>query len=445
MVQGKLYRSFIILQEDERGHSVSAEKPLSGYAKVEVKHDKCKVTFYAQNVKKDDYKCYMALIYGKKDMKQIINLGLMNINEQGKSEVTCEYDVNDIAGLGLSHDKISGAALYKEIDGKPIFLMVGFMTGEVPKDNWRCYKILHCKGSSKIDGKIKYKEEHKKYKKDDDKEVQKGELKIKIMEEKKIEFKDDKREEDTEEVKGNIIYEEQNEEKEAKEEKAVNCMEDKRGEDENESDEEFNEEIKKEELEINDIEIDSKDVRNDDDVSEESEDEINFEEDKLDENKFDEYEKEICDINTRDYEEEFILRGSVGEFFESIVEGFENVRNKFKDIKFCKWYKIPINNLDVMCNVSNYNKYTTLYYPMINYYPYIKKYGHFMVGFKCDEAGKVQYLVYAIPGKKDKMEQPYGGKSGFVTWAQDSSQDMNMGYWLMFYDFKNSMVVVPMK
>ena len=44
----KLYRNFIILQEDERGYSSENGKALSGYAKVEAKGDKCKISFYAQ-------------------------------------------------------------------------------------------------------------------------------------------------------------------------------------------------------------------------------------------------------------------------------------------------------------------------------------------------------------------------------------------------------------
>ena len=47
----KLYRNFIILQEDEKEHLKDGEKPLSGYAKIEAKSDKCKISFYTQNLK----------------------------------------------------------------------------------------------------------------------------------------------------------------------------------------------------------------------------------------------------------------------------------------------------------------------------------------------------------------------------------------------------------
>ena len=86
--------------------------------------------------------------------------------------------------------------------------------------------------------------------------------------------------------------------------------------------------------------------------------------------------------------------------------------------------------------MSNYNRYTVAYYPMLNYYPYIRKYGHFMVWYKCDKDGNLRYIVYGIPGKKNRDEQPYEGKTGFVTWINDETRD-GMGCWLMFYDFRN--------
>ena len=128
-----------------------------------------------------------------------------------------------------------------------------------------------------------------------------------------------------------------------------------------------------------------------------------------------------------------------------MAEDFELDRhkNKKKDIKHCKWYKVPVDNLDEMCNIADYNKYTVIYYPMINYYPYFKKHKHYCIGYKCNDKGKMKYIVYGIPGKKDKGDQPYGGKTGFVTWMEDETLGDGMGYWLMFYDFRNSVIVIP--
>jgi hypothetical protein len=426
---GKLYRSFIILQEDERGHSVSSDKPLSGYAKIEAKNDKCKITFYAQNLKKDNGKLCMILICSKKDNKQLINLGLVNISEQGKAETSCEYLANDVGGSGILFDKVSGAALAKEMDGKLTFVLGGFMNGETPSDDWKAYKLTNAKIKTemKVEEKVEVKEsskdEHKKLEYEQDKKV-KVEIKEKVEKKREEELQQSVEEE----VKDNPRKPEES----PQEGKIVVEQADKNlGVDE----------------EINRAKVETPSNIVEDESVEGYLDKINDrEEEDPKDHKFEEYERSIVDVNERDedLENSFEIRGSIGEFFQGVVQDFEEVGG-FRDIKYCKWYKVPVKDLDVMCNISNYNKYTVVYYPMINYYPYIKKYGYFMVGFKCDDEGRVKYLVYAVPGTKDKLEQPYGGKSGFVTWMPYSKQGKDYGYWLMFYDFKNSMIVVPMK
>ena len=37
----------------------------------------------------------------------------------------------------------------------------------------------------------------------------------------------------------------------------------------------------------------------------------------------------------------------------------------YNELKYTKWYKIPVHDLHEMCNMSNYNKYTLAYYPML--------------------------------------------------------------------------------
>ena len=70
----KLYRNFVILQEDERGYSNSSDKTLSGYSKIEAKGEKCKISFYAQNLKKDNDSYYMVTICFISFLPQIITI-----------------------------------------------------------------------------------------------------------------------------------------------------------------------------------------------------------------------------------------------------------------------------------------------------------------------------------------------------------------------------------
>ena len=444
----KLYRNFIILQEDERGYSNSNDKTLSGYSKIEAKGNTCKISFYAQNLRVDD-DYYILAICNKKDNKSIINLGKAVVSDNGKVEESKEYTLDNIAGLGINYDKISGAAIAKMKNEIPIIIMCGFINGEQPGDNWKNYKMLksNCEG---VKDKFEYlKKNDKKKKSHKHREEESNENEERIVEIKALEERVEKeeiKEEIIEEVREEIIeeiIEEVNQEipkvEEIKEIEEIDMLEEKRyatdkinpfieGEDKNNpfinEDDDFIETIKT-------IEVDE-------DINVE-----NIRDEKMDRgylnNKFDEYEDSL-----KETEEEFKIRGSVGEYFESLANNFEVCRNKFEEIKYCKWYKVPVGDLHEMCNMSNYNRYAVAYYPMLNYYPYIRKHKHFMLGYKCDKEGNLRYIVYGIPGMKNIDDQPYEGKTGFVTWVNDEDRE-GMGCWLMFYDFKNSTVVVPMQ
>lgn len=386
----RLYRNFVILQEDERGYANSEDKTLSGYSKIEAKGDKCKISFYAQNLKKDNDKYYMVLICSKKDIKQIVNLGPLEVTDKGKGEVTKEFNVSNIAGLNLDFDKISGAAIVKMNNDSPIFVMCGFLNGQQPTDNWKGYTIVKTRDVRSTKSNII---------KDSKKEIKKNDSKKRKVKEESLSENEAKEEEKP------IIENPIRDEVEVKIEP---------------------EETKKEFAESEESEI-----------IEENEPKENLR------GKFEDYEdkieanKEFDPINGK-------IRGSIGEYFESIVDGFERDTDSIDELKYTKWYKVPVHDLREMCNMNNYNKYTLAYYPMLNYYPYIKKYGFFMIGYKCDSKGNLKHIIYGVPGKKDKDEQPYDGRTGFVTWVSIKNNASN-GCWLMFYDFKNSTVVVPMK
>ncbi|WP_294126300.1 hypothetical protein [uncultured Clostridium sp.] len=386
----RLYRNFVILQEDERGYANSEDKTLSGYSKIEAKGDKCKISFYAQNLKKDNDKYYMVLICSKKDIKQIVNLGPLEVTDKGKGEVTKEFNVSNIAGLNLDFDKISGAAIVKMNNDSPIFVMCGFLNGQQPTDNWKGYTIVKTRDVRSTKSNIIN---------DSKKEIKKNDSKKRKVKEESLSENEAKEEEKP------IIENPIRDEVEVKIEP---------------------EETKKEFAESEESEI-----------IEENEPKENLR------GKFEDYEyeieanKEFDPINGK-------IRGGIGEYFESIVDGFERDTDSIDELKYTKWYKVPVHDLREMCNMNNYNKYTLAYYPMLNYYPYIKKYGFFMIGYKCDSKGNLKHIIYGVPGKKDKDEQPYDGRTGFVTWVSIKN-NANNGCWLMFYDFKNSTVVVPMK
>ena len=538
MSHNKLYRNFIILQEDERGYSSENGKALSGYAKVEAKGDKCKISFYAQNLRKED-NYSMVLICCKRDFKELIDLGPLTINEVGKGDTSKEYYINNIAGLGVSYEKISGAGICKASGNDLNFIMHGFMNGEEPTENWRKFKLVRVESKKedvvlepkKLDEKIisanekiiSANEKIVNSKVDDIGKAERIEnIKIGTVEVlESVEKTDTNIESVEEKIEENILSsdernkckkcdkEEDKKEKHKKEEckkeehkkdecKKEECKKEECKKEEHKKDEEHKneckkcekgeakkEEYKKESFEeIIDnlcdkieecnhiIDFDIQDMNCDymvygfikkkyDNKCEWKKFELNrsksdmyckthinkrIEENTrldldLDTPDFDKYERDIKEnVNTS---KDFAMNGSVGEYFEKIARGFDVYEDKLNDINNCKWYRVNVDSIDDLCNESNYNKYTLAYYPMINYYPYISKNNHFLLGYKCDTEGELQYIVYGIPGSKDKEDQPYGGKTGFVTWT--NSNNRSQGYWLMFYDFKNSSIVIPMK
>ncbi len=476
VAHNKLYRNFIILQQDEKINLESTEKALSGYAKVEAKGDKCKISFYAQNLKQEeDYS--VVLICCKKDMKQLIDLGSLKINDVGKGDTSKEYYINNIAGLGISYEKINGAAICKANSGEVIFMMYGFINGEEPKENWKKLKVAKedntlektsiIDNESKSSTKTELTEKKMKEKSDDntkkenikkenvsksdnlnidmdlDCDEDKNRNKNKKCEDKcedKCKDKcddtcDDKCEKKCEKKCKDKCDAGAEKEKE-KEEHKKDCKKEKKNEEEK---------TKKDKYEISETEKCKKiiDELNDESYCTKTVNHKRIEENtRIDGADFEQYEKDIEKIKMES-SNSFNIKGKIGEYFEKIAQGFEEYNEGVDGVNNCKWYNVPVNKIDDLFNISDYNKYTLVYYPMLNYYPYISKTKHFLLGYKCNSDGELTHIVYAIPGSKDLSEQPYEGKTGYVTWTHDDTR--GSGYWLMFYDFQNSTVVVPMK
>ncbi|MBV7272711.1 hypothetical protein JMF89_01430 [Clostridiaceae bacterium UIB06] len=408
MVQKKSYsRYFIILQEDEKGYSLASDKLASGYTKLEVKNDKCKISYYVQNLKKEMAPYYMMLICNKKDVKKVIKIGEMNIDDYGRTDICYEYPVENVAGSGISVDKVSGAAIVKLLDNNIMSVMSGFATTDIPE--WKAFEITE----------------------DKTREVKEP---INKVEEPQSIF--DKYEESIEAAKDNEIVRQDG----IKQTEDI-VPEEKQQSGLNENNPEDNTFVREEEQlgnsETEETNLENKVVR-EEVIEEKTHIEEKGHEDLNNEELFREQKKED-DISS-------YKRDVARDFFMDLVEGFGEVKNIDTDIKRVKWYRVPVNQLEDMYDMSNYNKYTILYYPMMSYHPYFKDYEHYIIGYKYDKDGRVKYLVYGIPGHKNKGHQPYGGKTGFVTWVPANYRDdKEFGYWLMFYDFRTSTIVVPAK
>ena len=384
MAQKKNYsRYFIILEEDEKGYSLGVDKSASGYVKLENKNGKCKISYYVQNIKKQSSPYYMVLICNKKGSKDIIKIGEMNIDEYGRVDICYEYPVDNIGNCGINADKISGAAIVKFLDSNIISVMSGFSTTDIPA--WKSFSIIESKERKKED----------------------------IKEEKTNKTIFDKYEETIEEIK---IKDSNNTNKDG-DNKVKSVQEHK----------EKGKDIK----ESNEKDLGSEDRKKGKDIKESDEKDLGKTKKPIEKNEYKKRNKENTPI------------GLEGKYFRSLVEDLDSVDNITDEIKNCIWYKIDAKDEDDMRNTCNYDKFMVLYNPMLGYYSYIKKHGHYILGYKCDSSGNMKYLVYGIPGDKTREDQPLKGKSGFVTWIEN--KENNLGYWLMFYDYKTNNILIPVK
>lgn len=411
-------RYFIILQEDEKGYSLNTDKIPSGYAKLEMKNSKCKISYYVQNLKKEKQPYHMILICGKKDVNKIIKVGKVNIDDHGRVDTFYEYDMDNIADTDISAEKIIGAAIVKFLDTNVISIMSGFSTTDKPND-WKNYKLADGKKEKKetrtedvVNAFDDYEQSIELIKVKDNEAVEPLEVKENV---------DEKVDENVDEKVADEKVDEKVDTKQKNKAESVKPLENKKNVDEKAS--KGSNTKQRDESESTEIEDGSRD-RNKKHHKEEKEHECNEKED--------------------NYSKGEYPKGDMGNFFKAVAQDFEKVPDFTSEIKWCTWYKVPVHDLENMYDLSDYNKYTIAYYPMICYYPYIRNYKSFMLGYKCDSSGKMKYIVYGIPGTKAKAHQPYGGKTGFVTWISDKDND-EMGHWLMFYDFKNSTIVVPIK
>ncbi len=376
-------RYFIILQEEEKDNTSTVDKAASGYAKFETKNDKCRISYYVQNLKKEKEPYYLILICNKKDIKTNIKLGEMNIDEYGRAEVNFNFEADNVSSSGISMDKVIGTAVVRLAQHGIVNIMSGFICTDLPSD-WTGYTLTGGETSDKTIEEKQHKEEH----------VYPA-----------PEFAEERKETET--------YQE--------------------------------------DVSVKNIEESDREKLNNDELKEENifeNYEKMIEEVKLSETAGPERKEETENIPV---EEEFRSEdypiGKTGSFFKHLASGFEEKESFSNEIKKCRWYKVPVKNLEDLCDTSDYDKYAVVYYPMISYFPYIHKHSYFILGYKYDTKGKMKYIIYGIPGYKKPFDQPYRGKSGFVSWIpQNQEADENsLGYWLMFYDFRRSTVVIPVK
>ena len=407
----KFKRDYIMLEAKDLNYRYKDKVSPKAFAKIEVTDDKSVIALYAENLKYISEGYEVVVIRGD---YETIDLGIINVNEQGKGEFSLDMSDDDI--------DIKGIAIVQDRDVP----LIGFKGNKI--ENYE--EIL-------FPPQYEFDEVENEYMENEYEEYEEVEY---------VEADDDLREmdeDDDEDEYEEIIYEEYEDDDE-----------DDEYEDNDEDrgyeyvDDEY-EEIIYEEYEDVDDEYDTveyvqpqpqpqpkpkRKTRNDDYL----EKKINKAKTIL-EKQYTETTNKNTYSNVKNKSETVKTAGTLlmPRQIKKGLKYFKEVKPFVADyIDNTRWWKIEINPT-TMCG------YTMPYLGYINTLNYTMysdaimqayKYRHYLYGVQYDEYNKRQYYIYAVPGRKN--EQPDKGHTGFTRYQPCDTRNSSLGYWLCFVDCK---------
>lgn len=406
-------KKFIILQEDDKGFSFKGKKP-SGYTKIEDRDSKFKIFYYIQNINCEET-YYLNLILKKDSKIEIISIGEASSDENGKIDVSYDFDdsiLENVCGSSIS---------IKDLKGDLKFPLSGFLPKKKLHD-WKVNQFRLVKNRSFRKEAI-FSERKRDY------EVREVENE-KLNSEDEIILRDDVKDE---EINSDFQdFENENSEVNEYESKNVYVL----------SEENSNEEFRDEDYEDSyDYEEYEEIVKGIVDTSKDQENQVKYHADAL---------KKLLKkdpINAKKIIKGLFpnlfkdSRNVVGDyeyrFFLNILEEFEEIDSI--DFNEYRIFRVNVDGFSQMENMQKHDnvKYTVVYYPMISMYPYFKERGYFLIGIKFhDNISNLLYGVEALEG--DEKNFPYDGETGFNKYVYDYGT--SKGYHIMEYDYKKCFV-----
>lgn len=368
-------RFFIIFQEEDKGYGIAIDKQPTGYAKIEVKNGKCKITVYAQNLKKEKGPYYFCIIDTVKTPGQLVNVGEIRIDEIGRGETWWEYNEDNIAESNCSIEKFNVAIILAQGE-----YTLAPLVGYTGKDKIMWKDKIFIKNNEEHEEAHEEKDEHE-HEHEHERECEiENETKFGGIEKVDSEIPEEPRLLDEEGLKFEKYEEELRNEAEAEISNGVNDGYD-----------------------AGCIEMDG--VRDDE----------NNKKHKM-------------------YKSNAVIFHEVLDQFEE-MDNFLDMDGKNE----CRWWRIPYNCKVKMMEDRHYPFLCTIFhlnmtYPNIDYIKYYCDKGYYYFGIKYDKENEVKYLMYGIEGKNEIREQPYMGMTGFGKWMK--IKDMDNGVWIMFYNPK---------
>jgi len=394
----RLYRRyFVLLDAEDKGYGLREGNTPKGYAKIEVRNDKAILGIHCQNIKRLDEKNERYRIYLVKvnDIKSPINveLGLMEVDDRGNSEAVFEFNAENVKASRVQIDDFDAiTVLVEKISNKGdvIAPLVGYVHKE--KANWKSAfsKSKEINNLNTFDVK-------------QPKEVAAAPL--------IFEKRPEKKSEDIK-VEEKPITEVNNSKNTVVEVPAMKL-----------EDVNIKETISPKPLNQNIVEQESINILNQ------------------------QYSENNQGQNQANHIQYYI---------ESTLKLYPKVNPFENNLPEYEWWQIYHNQqtiyraympfiayLEIM---NNPNQYHYPYYYPSDYYRLIYMYQHYLFGICYDEQRGARYFVYAIPGRKVREEQPFGGSTGFVHWkACIEKHEEGIGYWMLHIDPVTGLVVEPLE
>ncbi|MBM7614758.1 hypothetical protein [Alkaliphilus hydrothermalis] len=424
-------RYFIIMENEDNGFEVSNNQKPKGHAKVEVSNDKGKMVLHCQNLKdlsekRMRYRWY--LVNTNKEEPTVIDIGPMEVDENGKGEITWEFNGENVKATKEAIDDFNLLTMLVESigDNKTIVApLVGYIDKE--KFDWR--EIL----AQRFFGDTTSNSFSKKPKLEKSQPIPKP-------------------------IPDIIPKKEQNPPSNLQPKVEKPVREENKPKEENKIVEKpmiKEETIVKEKTTVKETPIvkETQQVRDPQTVNETSK--------PVQENQpfiRPQAAKEPKHQRAMEnpYGAQSVLKSLQG-YIETTVKMFPKVNPFEEPIENYQWWHIYYNQQTMyrahmpFIGYIDGAKYPTQYYPY--QYPtdcqrQVYQYQHYLFGIVYDANKEVKYYVYGIPGRKTKSEQPYGGKTGFDYWKscrRGHVDDRTQGYWLLHIDPTTGGVAKPFK
>ena len=412
-------RFFIIFQEEDKGYGVAIDKQPTGYAKIEVKSGKCKITVYAQNLKRERGPYFFYMIDTVRTPVLFIKLGELKIDEAGMGETWWEYNEENVADSKCSADKFNMASII--VPGESIIAPLAGYAGK-EKIEWK-EKITIEHKHDEHHGEHEKHKEHGEASEDctrgSEEEVYNLGSTPEALDQEGLKFRLYE-----EEIRGGDVRQvEADSTNDIKIPETNTLYNNTRGEDEQVGDRELNlDEVKP---------FDSR-AYNDDNPTDYEDSALNYSDDQR---------------SQKEYKNKHKGYKAHAAIFHQMLSNFDEVKDIFDEDESidCRWWRIPYNCSFPLMENKYYPFLCTIYhlkmtYPNIDYIKYFYRKGYYYFGMKYDTNNEVKYIMYGIEGTNSMKEQPYMGMTGFGKWKRLMGK--NSGMWIMFYNPRTGNIMV---